>query len=307
MHTGHDQELPQTAEDGKAEGTGQVAESLDAAADQLAGIGADGRQQAEPDRQHDQQGQQRIKRKGERFGDHLFEKTFDIAHDPDAQQRRQDTGGVIGHIAGNAVDGEIGAGQGREGGQHQDGTHQTAHEHVDLELLSGRDADEDGHEVEEGVIHDIGQHGEIAVRRDPAQHTRTQKHLNHANQRSCYHGRHQLDHAPGSVFQRVVQRLLDGQLFLRPVEVFVDGGHLLDAGLLAEFLVRLFNIGADDNLKLPGHVLGADHAVDGLDLVEGDDALVLQPETQARSAVHGGNDIVLAADGCQNVGSYLVI
>lgn len=102
VHAGHDQELPQSADDRRADEAEVGAEPDDALADVGAQEAADGAADAQGNGQHDGGSEGGDQHDLESVRNVGLEEALHVAHDPDGEQDGQDGAAVILHGAGNA-------------------------------------------------------------------------------------------------------------------------------------------------------------------------------------------------------------
>ncbi len=270
------------------------------AGEPVAHDGADGAEDRERERAHDEEGKQGNKDQVNGLGDHAVEELLNIRLDKHHEEDGHDARAVARQRERNRAEEAHGVARGHERGpvgmQHHGGDGR-GEDRAALELLGLGEGEHDRQEVEdavrEDVQHRVGLRGLVdEVEHDEKRHDG----LDHAGARhggdhGLEDGRDEVDDDLGGVGllavggDVAVLRAAGLEVAEKGLDLGEDVGH----------------VRADDDLVLAAAVDDLEDAVDGGHGIVGDDGLVLEVETQAGRAVRGLGHIALAADGLHDV------
>ena len=312
VHTSDSKELLDCAESDQGDDrddTTRGAGSVKSVTDKVAEFRPDRGQDNEAQRNGDEHGEERRCNGLEQLRDMLLEELVDVAHDPNREQHRDDTGLVVDHRNADAEHGQrlASAHESQEIRLKKDAAEQHAEHRADVELLSGDIADVDRQEAEAGVVDAIEQDVEVVRLVEKAEECRAEDDLDGLEETADHDDRHARNDRAGEVVEDRSTDSLECEGLLLAIKVLIDGRGSLKIREGDDLAVDLGNPLTDDD-----HVLGAsagdtDNAVDLLDLVIVWDGVVLEVEAQARHAVRNVLDVVGTADRIEHCLSKLPV
>ena len=286
MHAAENQEFPQSCNDRYTEEASGGTEPGQTVADGIAHNSAQRCQQAEDKRNGDQHTEERSEYGGQHIRHDLFDELIHHAEEENRQHDGQHCLGIVGNGAGDTKHCEWFPGRSisRKIRYHENTADETAQHGGDAQLLGGVETCQNGHEVEGGVIQEVKQDVQVAFRRIQSQQFRPAQGVDAAEQRARQQHGNQWGHAARHVAHDVLAHLFGGQFGLGHRGVFRRGFGVLHRRIgsevrqLAQFLVDLGHIGADDDLVLLAAAHHAQHTADSLDFLILRDGVVLQVE-----------------------------
>ena len=304
MHTAGQQQTPQSGDQCKADGAGYIMQAIQECTNQIADPVAHRAKEAEGQRDHDQNGEQRSKNRGQKVRDVLFKEAFNITHCPGCQQHRNDGAAVIMQGARDAKHcktGPLGSCQCNERGVNKHTAQQDAKDGGCAKFFRAGIADGDWQEVEACIAQEREQCIQITVRAEDVQHTLPEQGRHHLQQASHQQQRDQRSHTAGNAVENITKETLHRQLFLRLIQIFIDAGFLFKVTQCAQFVIDLRYVLTDHHLELPAGNNNAHHAADLFYFLFVWDRIVFQGKAQPGHAMCNLLNILFAANCFEHV------